>query len=442
MNRFIIPVLLIMTSFWSIQAQNKKSLTLEEAIAIAIEENFGVNLARKDVAIASHNNTLGNAGLLPTVSINGSYIRNVNNVDYTISNFNNPAFGNIEISDNNIGSSVFSTEVYASYPIVQGGKGRNLLKRLNFLQHIGDQELKLAIEQTIVDVTTAYFNVSRKYNLMRIAEEGTSISKQRYAHSKDAYSIGHGSLLEMLQNEVDLKNDSLLLQDTKLDYQAGKRELNVLLSKQPTTPIEISNAIPSFEMLPPLNDLISSGLIKNTSLKILETDLQIRGSTIEIAKSARFPKIDAFARYGYGYRETDLGQFLKAQEYGPAFGLIMTQTVFSGSRLNSKIKNARFEKEKSKIQLSQFKLSLTNTITHLYQEHKNTLEKLRIAKENATVSNTNYLKAKDEHRNGNINITTLREAQLNLIKIRNSIIEFKYLIKTNEVRLLQLAGML
>src|SRR5690606_16463732 len=44
------------------------ALTMEEAVAIALENNYDIRLVAKDVDVAANNVHIGNAGMLPVVS--------------------------------------------------------------------------------------------------------------------------------------------------------------------------------------------------------------------------------------------------------------------------------------------------------------------------------------------------------------------------------------
>src|SRR5690606_4477603 len=54
-------------------------LTLEEAIGQALEQNYAVRTARNAAEIAANDATLGNAGFLPTVSLNAGYNGSLSN---------------------------------------------------------------------------------------------------------------------------------------------------------------------------------------------------------------------------------------------------------------------------------------------------------------------------------------------------------------------------
>ena len=64
--RFI-AVLIFVTTLVPISAQ--ELLTLEEAVRQGLEQNFEVRLAQNDQLVSTNNNSVGNAGMLPTVDV-------------------------------------------------------------------------------------------------------------------------------------------------------------------------------------------------------------------------------------------------------------------------------------------------------------------------------------------------------------------------------------
>ena len=56
-------------------------LTIEDAVSIALKNNYDILVARNDAETAKINNTAGNAGMLPTVAITGSDNYSLSNID-------------------------------------------------------------------------------------------------------------------------------------------------------------------------------------------------------------------------------------------------------------------------------------------------------------------------------------------------------------------------
>ena len=72
--------LLLLIAFASLQhAAAQEYLSLDRAIARALANNYDVRIADVTAQVAGTNNTIGNAGLLPTVSGTGSVNQGISN---------------------------------------------------------------------------------------------------------------------------------------------------------------------------------------------------------------------------------------------------------------------------------------------------------------------------------------------------------------------------
>nr|HMU05499.1 TolC family protein [Saprospiraceae bacterium] len=66
-------------SFWLSTSNAQEALNLKDAISIALQNNYNVRIARNATEINAANNTYGNAGFLPNLSLNFGQNYNINN---------------------------------------------------------------------------------------------------------------------------------------------------------------------------------------------------------------------------------------------------------------------------------------------------------------------------------------------------------------------------
>ena len=67
MQRLFQYIILLFLIQWSANAQ---TLTLEQAIQLALENNYDIKIAKNNLKIDERNNTIGNAGMLPVINAN------------------------------------------------------------------------------------------------------------------------------------------------------------------------------------------------------------------------------------------------------------------------------------------------------------------------------------------------------------------------------------
>ncbi len=61
------------------QSFSQQLLSLKDAVKIALENNFSINIAKNISTITENNASVGNAGFLPTIDATGSYTKSQSN---------------------------------------------------------------------------------------------------------------------------------------------------------------------------------------------------------------------------------------------------------------------------------------------------------------------------------------------------------------------------
>lgn len=87
--------------------------TLQELINVALANNYQIRILKNEAQVAANNNTMGNAGQLPTVNLDGAYSTSFNNTRQEF------ADGSIREGDNAKNTNV-NLSVLANWTIFNG----------------------------------------------------------------------------------------------------------------------------------------------------------------------------------------------------------------------------------------------------------------------------------------------------------------------------------
>ncbi len=177
------------------------TLTLSEAMTIALENNWGITLAENESRIAELNNSLGNAGFLPSLDATAARSRNVNN---TYQKY----FDGREREGNNAVSNSINTGVQLTWTIFDGFNMFIQKKKLGELEEMSTTQLRSVIESTIAQVILAYYDIAVQDRLTEVYYEAVQLSAERKRFARAMIDIGSGSELSYLQSAVDLNTDS------------------------------------------------------------------------------------------------------------------------------------------------------------------------------------------------------------------------------------------
>ncbi len=409
---------------------------LEEAIDLALQENFDVQLARNRVKIAENNNALGNAGLLPRVDLNGGYEYSSNSTKTVFANPEMPA-----IEADGAVTQVTNANAVLSYNLFSGGQRINTLKQLENDQYISELELRASMELTILNVMDQYLNSVARLEELNLRQESVNISQDRYLRASEGYNFGAFSKVELLNAEVDLRNDSTSLIDARLRYENSLRNLNNVMGIDPDSVFQVAAEIQYNEDLD-LGILIDEALLRNSGYLISRAGITASELDIKIAKASYFPVLDLGGGYSYNNAEYDANFINSSRNNGWNAGLTLSYNIFNGGNVRRAERNARILNENSQIQLERTENQLKTDLLTNYNNYQTNKELLALNIRNLELAEANYERSQEAFTTGEITGLQLREAQLNLLSARFSVIQLTIQAKVSEVNLYYLSGTL
>ncbi|MCG8376695.1 MAG: TolC family protein, partial [Chlorobiales bacterium] len=314
-------------------------------------------------------------------------------------------------------------------------------KKLKSAGRLGRFQARNAIEQVILQVSEAYYNLADASKQVAVAEEALAISGDRLKRARLRSEYGQANTLEVLSASVDVNADSVAWKEAVLGMENANRRLNLLLDR----PIDASYGIRSDvsfdkglekeEILQSAKQSFSAYLAARESVKQAEYDLGI-------TRSDFFPELGVQA--GYGFSNTLAGFDPGTDDLSGNFSAALTLNfnLFNGFQSSIRRQNARIELQNAKL-LEQKALSeLEKQVADTWQEYLNTLDILEFQKKNLETAELNFRRSKELYVLGQLTTTTFREAQLNLINARKSIASAGYDAKILELKLKRFAGKL
>lgn len=424
--------ILILTSNF---AWAQESLSLDDAISLALKHNFDIQLADKNIELAKNNTSIYNSGYLPTLSADG-------NAGYAN---NNSALTNQadEVTKlKGIENLNYNGTLAINYLLYNGGSRKYSYESLKTQFELSSSEKKSQIENTLLDVYTTFFNVARNQEQKNTLQEAFDISKNRLERVEAQKKYGQKTTLDVLNAQVDANSDSINLVNTSVQLSNHVRNLNFLLGQDidkeyvVNKEVILDNNI-SYETL--LQQLRAN----NNQLKQIELNRAISKLNIKINESARKPTISTSLGYGLNYSNNGpAGFFAVQQSNGLSAGINLSWKLFDGGATKVNVQNAKIALQSQDISKQKISLDLENQISTFWAEYNTQKVVLRNEEINVEISNQNFLKTKELFNLGKVNSLDFRQAQLNLINTKLNLLNAKYNAKIAEVQLKKVAGIL
>lgn len=428
---FFLPVFII--TFFN-QSYCQGTLTLKDAIAITLSNNFSISIAHNKSKIAENNSTIGNAGFLPTLDATGSYTKSSNNTKQEY-------FDSRTIDRTGAKSTNINAGVSLNWTIFDGLAMFGNINMLKELKKIGKANFKSEVENNVADVTETYYNLIREKQVLDVLRETITISEERVRIAQSKKDVGSGSKFDLRQAQVDLNEDKSNLLKEELTYEQLKVSLNQLMGRDVNTDFGVKDTILVNENLN-LDKLKDLALLRNTDLDIAKRSLNLSEINLNLARSEWFPNISLVGGYNYTNSESQAGFVKSNKNYSLNYGISASFNLFNGLNTSRKIENAEIEIENSKLNYGFVKTGIEANLLNTYKKYLNSLQLVNLEEENLTIALESVDIALERLKLGNITPLEFRETQQKLINAKSRLVSAQYDAKSAETELLRLSGQL
>lgn len=432
MKKIVTTFLLLQISFFSVFSQ--VSLTLEEAVSMALENNYAIGVARVQSSIAEDRNNIGSAGALPSLVVNAatSSSNSVTSQEYFIG----PSVNNQRAA-----SSILNGNAVLNWTIFDGLKMFATKAQLNELEEEGALNLKIEIENTIVKITTSYFDVVRQQQLIKAAKDAIKIHRQRLKAARLRFDIGSISKMDLLLAKVDLNAQKSVLLKLKNELNNAKVTLNQLLGKDLDSDFIAKDKI-VVNYKPIYKDIRLRVIDNNYQLLSAKNTVKLSASSLRQKNSLRLPNVDVNATYNFGQIKNQVGVVLLNKYTGLNLGLSASWVIFDGFKNNREVKTSKFMVEQSKLKFEQVTSEVEASLLKAFKSYLNLLEILKLEEENIGVAKESVNYALKRFKIGSTNTIDLMTAQQKYEDAFSRLIDARYNAKLAETELKRLEGTL
>ncbi len=429
-------LLLILVLFFSGRQVTiaQRILTLKEALDLALENNYDIEIAYNNLEVAKNNVKPGQAGLHPDITLTSG-------ADYSLGDAKQQ-FVNNDTPNVTLGAETRSirASLGVSYTLFNGFINMNTLKRLSAFAEMTTYQTQATVEQIMMDIVTAYYLVAQLEDAISVSQRNLEISGQVLRRATIAKEIGTDNSLNYYNALVNHNNDSLNLINVlqqksealnNLFFTIGAGEEEVTLEKNlviaPVLKWEIVQE--TFER-------------QNPRLKAERHNVKIADLDVDLASGENMPRLTASGSYDYQRVNQDAGFINFNRTNGLGLGLSLTYPLYSGGRRQRALQNAKVTKSNSEIALRKLERQLDMNLKNAYLRYTNAFTTYDLNSKNLSSAEVNFKRTNEKFRLGQVTTTQLREAQLNLLTIENEIIKSKYDFKSAEMELKRLMGVL
>lgn len=435
MNKIIRNSLIAVALSTTVSIAAQEVINVNDVIRIGLENNYDLKIVRNDQQISDNNNTIGNAGYLPTLGISSGYNIRDNSSD------NIPVSGGGRSDVNTTGTQTLDASVNLNWTIFEGFKIQTNHKRLKELQSMGELNTRLGIENFIANISAEYYNLVQQTQHLKNLKQAVDLSRERLRIVEARYQIGSFSRLDLQQAKVDFNTDSSqLIQQyevlhssrIKLNELMGSHDLEALITAADTT-ISVNRLLQK--------DILYEGMMQNnTSLLLSQKNRTLSELELKSLQSQNYPYLRLNGSYGFTHYNYNNGNLDQQRNWGPSAGVTLGFNIFDGFNRKREQKNARIRINNQELITDRQKLYLQSDFANMWVAYQNNIQLANLEEESLENAKLNYEIAMERYLLGDLSGILLREAQVSLLNAEQRLVSAKYRTKIYEISLIQISG--
>jgi len=435
-KKFSFILLFISVSLFSnfIILYSQDTTKLSDLINLALGNNYQIHIIKNEQLKSQNNNSIGNAGFLPTLDASFSQ-------DYDRVNSEQQLYSGDSRSNPNAKNNSTNAAINLNWTIFDGFQMFAQKSKYADLEQLGAINTRYYIEQTVSDLAKAYYQLTNEFNKLNTYNLSKSISYDRYQLEQKKMELGASNLFQLQLAQLDYLNDSTtVIQQMNLITQL-QVQLNQIINRNIESPIIPESSIKLNE-LANYNNLKDSAFKYNANLNLSQIQELISTNNIRIQESKYYPEISFLGGYSFLNQNNSSGLLKTNKTSGFNYGLSIRFNLFNGTKDRIQLQNLKIDQQNSQLLTKQMQQTIEAGLYNNYIAYQSVSQQYQLQEEKIKIAQNNMNIAQRQYELGQINGFDFRQMQLNYIQAQTQLLDLRYVLKTLEINILQMSGTL
>ncbi len=425
MKKIILYIVFILPLF----GMGQTTMSLKDAIDTTLRNSFDIRIARNYLEIDKINNTYGVAGGLPSVNASVTDNQSITNVTPQLNS-------GTEIKKGNANGNTMNSGITAGMVLFNGFKIQATKERLNILQLQSELELNIQIQNSIAAVMAKYYDIVRQQEYLKIIRNSLDVSQKKLDIVTERKNVGMANDADYLQAKIDVNSAEQSLKTQQLVVDQTKTELLQIMSMKQFYPYSVIDSIVVDRTI--LLNTITTYLRQNPQYLSAEQQIKINEQIVKEVAALRYPSLRISSGYNFNRSQSDAGQILLNQNYGPYAGLSLQVPIYNGNAYKVQKQTAIYNVNNAKLQQQSLLNSLTSDAVKTYQMYSATLQQLDSQGKAVEMSGRLINVIMQRFQVNQATILDVKAAQASYENTGYQLVNLKYATKIAEIELMRL----
>lgn len=389
MKFYIVSCLIILSGF----SFGQKTLSLNEAVKIALQKNSGLLKANNNLLSLESNLKTSYGSLLPTLNASTGWDWSKNDraggpVSFSGLIINLPASSTQERS--------YSGALNGSWTLFDGLSNFASISQSEYTKEAGELSLARLKEEIVFSTVSAYYDILNAEKQLQVKIDNLEWNKKNFEIIQERNKLGSVTLADVYAQQVRLGNAELELIQTQNDFETLKSNflyalgLDVLDNYNFVDPSISSGKnlkyLDTFSSIDEdLNVLVEKALYNRSDYKSSQFSLFAAQKGITIAKSGHFPRLTN--SFGFRTNANSIGNLFDNKTY--SIGLTLSIPIFSGFAVENRVQLAEVNLKNKQIELSDLERDIKRNLKKIYLDFQASVKRVEVSEKNVTAASEN-----------------------------------------------------
>lgn len=392
MKKLILLLVIFIFLLCPVLKAEEISLTLEEAITIALRENRDILLKAEDVKKAKAKISEAKASLFPTLNFTGSTT-------------DTRGYYSKDLKQT-------TTQATLKQYLYKGGKTINTIEQNKYKLEVSHALLAKTKIETVLDVKKAFYTLLLAVEFYKLNKSIVENIEEHINSIKERYKSGQASEADILNIESSLSSAQETYEVSLNQVESSQVLLNNLLYLDEDTKIN-PDAEFNYE---PIEIAYDEAFLKTMENRpeIKQYDAQVKADkkAIEIAKADGRPSI--YASWDYYSRSTTSLSFSPSkgwQDYN-IIGVTFSWPIFDGWATKAKVEQAIIDLKETQLLKEKTVKDMALELKDAYLDLKNAISKLKENESDLKVYGDNLKSMNEKYKQGIASLVDMDDANL------------------------------
>lgn len=406
--------------------QIKKTITLQEALELAVENNYQLKIAQNNLSLAEYRINSNKADFLPGITSSLSF-----------SQQQGQQFIPDKLAFTDVTSTGLSGRISANMPIFNGFNNILNLRASKASKLSSEENLNRIKENVIFDAASRYLQVLLNTQLLEDANDNLETSRKVLEQTSAQVEVGSRPNVDLYNQEATVANNEFTVTQRENALKLSKLQLVRALQIDPLQEYEF--VVPEFDpenaqtsVLAGYNirDLIEEALASRADLKSTEFNIQALRYSLRMAKNSLLPSISGNVGLSSSYSDQARDPITRGnvsfndqffdQRINKSIGLSLSLPIFNNWNRMTQIQSASVNLKNAELGLENTSLQVIQEVTQAYNDYSAYSSQLTAASKSLIAAEKAFETQQERYNVGASTLIELSQAQTQYFAAQSS----------------------